>query len=293
VLADAELVRRGEAEDVRRDADAERVQPRGGVAEEGRDGRVLRLRVVAGEAHERDVAVRREAHVVELDLVEAGLRRGDGDVDVVAPGGARVRVEPGEAAARLPHAAVRMPDRELRVRDSRDRVLERDDAADQVDPGPVRLARGRAGVEVRPGGAVGARDPRRAADERDVAALVLQVDLDGVQAVALQREVLVELARERHQRPGDVHAADLLGQRRPEGAHRRGGPHRGERDGRVPAAAGDEPHEAEDRDRAERREDPERGQAPPADLSPADLAALAAKLGVVDVGDGSHEDRGW
>ena len=67
-----------------------------------------------------------------------------------------------------------------------------------------------------PRGAVLARERGRALDERDVAALVLQVDLDRVQAVALQGEVLLELARERHQRAGDVHAADLLRQRRAE-----------------------------------------------------------------------------
>ena len=91
MLADAEVVRRREPEDVGRDADAERVQALRGVAEEGRDRLVHRLRVLARVADEREVAVAREADVVELDLVEAGLRRGDADVDVVlpAPSGSR------------------------------------------------------------------------------------------------------------------------------------------------------------------------------------------------------------
>ena len=43
-----------------------------------------------------------------------------------------------------------------------------------------------------------------------------QVDLDRVEAVPLQREVLLELARQAHERAGDVDAADLFGRRAPE-----------------------------------------------------------------------------
>ena len=51
-----------------------------------------------------------------------------------------------------------------------------------------------------PRGAVLQRDRRRALDERDVAALVLHVDLERVQAVLLEREVLLELPGQAHQR---------------------------------------------------------------------------------------------
>ena len=59
---------------------------RDGVAQERGHRLVHRLRVLAGVADDREVAVAREADVVELDLVEARLRRGDRDVDVVVPG---------------------------------------------------------------------------------------------------------------------------------------------------------------------------------------------------------------
>src|SRR5581483_4826837 len=72
-LADPEVVRGREPEDVGRDADAERVQLRGRVAEEAGDRRALRLPDLVPVDDLRDVAVAREPHVVELDLVEAGL----------------------------------------------------------------------------------------------------------------------------------------------------------------------------------------------------------------------------
>src|SRR5205814_8158766 len=97
-----------------------------------------------------------------------------------------------------------------------ERIFEGDDAPDQVDARGVRLLRGPAQVEVRARRAVGACNRRGAALERDVAAFVLQVDLDGVQAGLLQREVVLELAGQAHQRPRDVDAANLLRGRPPE-----------------------------------------------------------------------------
>src|SRR5207253_106506 len=127
---------------------AERMQARDRVPQERRNRLVSRLRVRTGEAHERDVAVAWKAHVVELDLVEPRLRRRDGDVDVVAPRGTRVRVQPGEPAVRLPERAVAAPDGELRVRDGGDRVFEADDATDQVHARRVRLPGDATGIEV-------------------------------------------------------------------------------------------------------------------------------------------------
>src|SRR5262245_33166117 len=116
MLADPEIAGCGEPEDVGRDADSERVQPGDGVAQESSDRLAHRLRVAARVADGREVAVAREPDVVELDLVEAGLRDGDGDVDVVAPGRTRVRVQPAETTFRLPERAVAAPNRELGVR---------------------------------------------------------------------------------------------------------------------------------------------------------------------------------
>src|SRR5713101_3264534 len=160
------------------------------VGEEGCDRLLHRLRMHAGVANDREVAVTREAHVVELDLVETCLRCGYRNVDVVFPGGSRIRVEPRETAVRTPERAVAFVNRELRVRDRRDRILEGDDTADQVDACPVRLRRGGFRVVVPASCAVLDGERGCALDERDVAVLVLHVDLDRVQAVALEREVL-------------------------------------------------------------------------------------------------------
>ena len=106
-LADPEVVGGREPEDVGRDAHAERVQRRRRVAQEPRDRRPLRLGPRVPVDDLRDVAVAREAHVVELDLVEAGLGGGDADPDRVAPDPPVVRVHPAEAAVVQPARAVR------------------------------------------------------------------------------------------------------------------------------------------------------------------------------------------
>ena len=292
VLADSEVVRRRQPEDVGRDAHTERVQARGGVAQERRDRLLHRLPVLARVADERNVAVAREADVVELDLVEAGFGGGDGHVDVVAPGGAAVRVEPREAAVRPPDRAVGLVNCELGMRDRRDRILEAHEAPDQVDAGRVCLTRDGLRVVIRLGGAVSGRDRGRALDERDVAGLVLHVDLDRVQAVAPERQELLELAREAHQRPGDVDAPDLLRQRRMEGARRRRRAHGLEHDGRRTGRAGEDSDQAEERGGAEEHEHGESRQAAPADPASARLASGAAKLGVVDVRGDCHEGQG-
>jgi len=167
----------------------------------------LRLADPRGEAHLRQVAVRGEAHVVELDLVEARPRRRRRDREVVLPGAAVAGVEPAQSGTGLPDRAVRCPDGEVGARDGEDRVLERDDAADQVDAVLVCEPRGPPGVVVRPGGADRARQLRSAADEPDLPALVLDVELEGVEPGQLQ--VLLEPPGQRRERLGHVDAPHL------------------------------------------------------------------------------------
>ena len=163
-----------------------------------------RLRVLARVADQREVAVAREADVVELDLVEAEPRRGDGDVDVVLPDALVVGVRSSRARR---CCARREP--------SRRRIAsvgalpprapgssKRDDAADQVEPRRVDLAatarRHRSSGFAAPTFRASGHGRR---DEADLAVLVLDVELDRVQAGRLQREVLVELAGERRRAP--------------------------------------------------------------------------------------------
>ena len=87
-----------------------------------------------------DVAVGGEAHVVELDLVEAGARGDLGDGDVVVPDPPVVRVRPAEAGVVTPDRAVAALDREVRARRRQQRILEDDDAADQVEALRVRAS---------------------------------------------------------------------------------------------------------------------------------------------------------
>ena len=90
-----------------------------------------------------------------------------------------------------------------------ERILEGDDPPDQVETGGVHLACRGARVVVRLRGAGGPRERRRAADEADLAVLVLDIQLDRVEAGALEREVLVELAVQARERHRDVYTAHL------------------------------------------------------------------------------------
>ena len=147
-LADAEIAGGGKAEEIRRHANAERSQPLARVGEEALDRSRLRL-LAAHRIHDRvDIAVAREPDVVELDLVEAGLRRRGGDVDDVSPGALVVRVQPREPRRVAPDGAVGPLQRELRPRRAQRRIGEGDDAADEIDAGLLGGARRCAAVVV-------------------------------------------------------------------------------------------------------------------------------------------------
>ena len=158
-------------------------------------------------------AVRGEAHVVEHDLVEPGVCRRRRDPERVVPDAAIVGVHPAEACARLPDGSVRAPNREVGSRLGKHRILEDDDPADQIDAVPVRKAGDLRGLVVRADGTdLGRqRDARRT--EADLAALVLDVELDRVEPALAEVDVLLELPGKRRERAGDVHAAHLDGQR--------------------------------------------------------------------------------
>ena len=98
-LTDPEVPRRRQPEDVHGDPHSERLEASAGVFGEHRDRPAHGLRMLAGIADLREVAVAREADVVELDLVEAELRSLFGDVDVVLPDALVVGVRPAEAGA--------------------------------------------------------------------------------------------------------------------------------------------------------------------------------------------------
>src|SRR5581483_6485664 len=171
----------------------------------------------------RHVAVRREADVVELDLVEPCLGRGGRDVDVVLPHARVVLVRPAQAGGRLPAAAGLALDAESGLAVRQRRVLEGDHAADQVDAGAVSLLDDLVHVVVRPGCADLPRQGRHVrADEADVAVLVLDVELDRVEAVRSETHVVLDPPGDRREALGDVDAADLGRQAAVEGALRAG-----------------------------------------------------------------------
>ena len=111
--------------------------------------------------------------------------------------------------ARRPDAAVRSLDREIRPSLRELRILEADDPADHVDAVPV--GQRDEGLRVVEGArcADGARERDVGRHEPDLAALVLDVQLDRVEPVALVADVLPELPGQRGERAGHVNAADL------------------------------------------------------------------------------------
>ena len=159
------------------------------------------------------------------------------------------------------------------------RILERDDAADQVDARGVGLrARPRAGRKYGFAAPSLARARGAPRTKRDVAALVLDVDLDRVQAARCEREVLLELAGERHQRARDVDAADLLAgaavrNAASSGASTPAGLRATMR--RAARPTGERAGQRRRRRRREAGEDRERGQAPAADLAAARVPSPA------------------
>ena len=126
-----------------------------------------------------------EADVVELDFVEAGLGGLGGDGDVVGPDLGLEGISPGEAFAVFEEFAVREVDGVFRFGGGERRVLEGDDASDDVDALRVRAVH-----EIRE--RVDGRDVARAdfLGERDgagvdeLAVVALDVDDQGVRAAA-------------------------------------------------------------------------------------------------------------
>ena len=88
-----------------------------------------------------------------------------------------------------------MLDREIGAPSRELRILEADDAADHVDPVPMREGHQRLRVVVRARRTDRARERDIGRLEPDLAALVLDVELDRVEAVLREVDVLLELAR--------------------------------------------------------------------------------------------------
>jgi hypothetical protein len=160
----------------------------------------------------REVAVAREAHVVELDLVEAELRRLGGDVDVVLPDSFVVGVRPPEPGAVHPARAIRAADRQLGGARREDGILEGDHTPDQIEARGVDLRDDPLSVVVGPRGSDLLRE-RNVDREPDLAVLVLDVELDRVEPRRFHRYVLVDLAGEPGEGHRHVDAAHLLRQR--------------------------------------------------------------------------------
>ena len=106
-----------------------------------------------------------------------------------------------------------MLDRQVRTGRGQRRVLEDDDAADQVDARRASLPGDSRGLVVRLRRADLPRERARGHQEADLAVLVLDVELERGQA--RDREVLVELARLVGERHRHVDAAHLARERRP------------------------------------------------------------------------------
>ena len=113
----------------------------------------------------------------------------------------------------VPDGAVRVLDRERGLALGEPRILEGDDAADQVDALAVDQLRRLARPVVRLRRADGARERDGRRDEADLAVLVLDVELDRVHPLVDELQVLRELAVERGQRHRHVDPADLVRER--------------------------------------------------------------------------------
>ena len=160
-----------------------------------------------------EVAVGREPNVVEHDLVEAGIGSGLRNRRAVVPDAAVVGVDPAEPGRRRPDASVTALDGEVGTLAGEVRILEADDPADHVDALPMGERDERFRVVEEPRRADGVRQRHVRGREADLAALVLDVELDRVEAVALVADVLPELPGQRREGAGDMHAADLDGER--------------------------------------------------------------------------------
>ena len=184
------LVERGVAEDVgpHEGASSADLAPRP-LQERGDRGQPRLPGHRPGVLRRLKLAVGREAHVVELHLVEAAVDRFLRDGDVVGPHLLAEGVDPRQILAVDPRlACARIEDGEVRSRGGQDVVLERHDAGDRVDA--ARLEVGHHGVEV-----TQRRRPLRPRRQRlldagridDPAAIALDVDDDGVQLGAIDQ----------------------------------------------------------------------------------------------------------
>src|SRR5450830_216189 len=138
-LPDTKLVGRRQPENVGRDADTERLELTGRVAEEVSDRRRLRLVRLARPDSTLHRAVRWKSHIVELNLVESGLGGGLGNRDVVLPNFLVVLVRPAEASVVEPGRAVGVLDGQIGSTGREHGILEDRDTADQVDALGVKL----------------------------------------------------------------------------------------------------------------------------------------------------------
>ena len=160
-----------------------------------------------------DVAVGREADVVELDLVEAGAGGDLCDRDVVVPDPTVVRIRPAEPGRVRPDRAVRAPDRQVRPSVRESRVLEDDDAgrsgrARTCGPAERPAAACSTASRHRPAWRAAPRTGRSRARRSRPSRRARSCS--GPTSGA---HVLLELARDRGERDRHVHPAHLGGRR--------------------------------------------------------------------------------
>ena len=191
-LADISIVfvKGGIPEQVGGNEDAHRRQLLAGLGQEARDGGEARVaRVGLGVAGGAQLAVGGEADVVELDLVEALLRRFLGDRDGVVPDFLAEGIQPGQPLVVEPRlAGPRVDHRPLGLVVGQDAVLEDHDPGDRIDPPGLEV--GQHLVELldvdRPAGA-GLPGQRDLGPVRDPAAVTLDVDDHTVQLGPVQQ----------------------------------------------------------------------------------------------------------
>ena len=212
-LADAEVARRREAEDGGRDPRAAGLEPLLRVLDEVGDDASLGDARPARIDGAVGVAVGGEADVVEHDLVEPGVGGGLRDGRAVVPDAPIVGIDPAEAGRGRPDAPVGALDGEVGTLARQSRVLEAHDAADHVDAVAVSERDQRLRVVEEPVRADRARQRHVRGRESDLSRLVLDVELDRVEAVALVVDVLLELAGQRRESARHMHPADLDGER--------------------------------------------------------------------------------
>ena len=107
----------------------------------------------------------------------------------------------------------RAPDRQGRPLHREHRILENDDAADQIKPVVPRELDRPAGLVVVLGGPDRRRQLRLGRTERNLTVFILDIEFEGVQALIGHARVLLELAVEARERHRHVDAPNLVRQR--------------------------------------------------------------------------------